>query len=122
MARNKRPDLLQVQVAINIRAPRGVRIHPQVNQQILDRLASGGKLPPNVEVRGIFWRNPNRRGELSYWRYHEGIDLDKVKGVTTDLAGNHYIDGTRLEDSPRGSLQDAVDSLSGALLSGTVTF
>jgi hypothetical protein len=112
---NKHLDLLQVQVSVSIKAPPGAKIHPRVMQQILDRAVKGEPLPPTVELRGIFWRNPNRRGSLSHWRYHAGADVAKV-------APDGFIDGVPVETSPRGSLQDAIDTLSGALYSGTVSF
>lgn len=107
--RHGKADLLQVQVAIKIRAPKGTKIAPQVMQQILDRAVNGEDLPANVELKGIFWRNPNRRGTLSYWRYHEGADL------------NARPTNAPIESRPRGSLSDAVATLSGALYSGIVT-
>ena len=105
-----KPDLLQVQVALKIKAPPGTKIAPQVLQQIIDRAVNGEELPRNVEFRGIFWRNPNRRGSLSYWRYHAGADLSAAPTSAP------------LESSPRGSLSDAVSTLGGALYSGTVSF
>lgn len=113
MSRRKghgKPDLLQVQVALKIKAPPGKTIHPQVLNQIIDRIVHGEDLPPNVEVRGIFWRNPNRGGSLSHWRYHTGADLTAAPTSAP------------LESSPRGSLSDAVGSLGGALYAGVVTF
>jgi hypothetical protein len=105
-----RPDALQVQVALTIKAPPGKTIKPVVLKQIIDRMVNNEELPPNVKVRGIFWCNPNRRGNLSHWRYHEGADLSAAPT------------NAPLESSPRGSLQDAVSTLGGALYSGTVTF
>jgi hypothetical protein len=121
MAKRSHPDLLQVQIALTIKAPPGVKIGPSVLQTIIDKMVNGEELPRVVEVRGIFWRNPNRRGNLSHWRYHSGADLES-KPVTKDRYGNKYIDGTPLETSPRGTLQDAYTTLGGALYSGTVTF
>jgi len=105
-----RPDPLQVQVAVKIKAPPNTKIHPKVLQQILDRMANGESLPESVTVRGIFWRNPNRRGELSYWRYHEGADLSAAPTSAP------------LESGPRESLQRAYESLGNALRSATITF
>jgi hypothetical protein len=105
-----KPDPLQVQVALRIKAPPGVAIKPQVLQQIIDRMVNNEPLPPTVEVRGIFWRNPNRKGSLSHWRYHTGADLSIAPTSAP------------LESSPRGSLSDAIGTLGGALYSGTITF
>lgn len=110
MSRKGRTDLLQVQVALKIKAPPGTKIAPRVLQQIIDKAVNGEELPPNVEFRGIFWRNPNRKGALSHWRYHAGADLTAAPTSAP------------LESSPRGSLSDAVSTLGGALYSGTVTF
>lgn len=115
-----KPDLLQVQVALKIKAPKGYKIAPSVLQQIIDRAVNGEELPKNVEFSGIFWRNPNRRGALSHWRYHYGADLDKVAPKAKD--GRRYIDGVEVEASARGSLQEAATTLGGALYSGTVSF
>jgi len=87
-----------------------MRIKPEVLTQIIDRMVAGQELPPNVKVRGIFWRNPNRRGSLSHWRYHEGADLNAAPTSAP------------LESAPRESLQRAIESLGGALYAGTVTF
>jgi hypothetical protein len=106
-----KPDKLQVQVALRIKAPKGARIRPEVMQQILDRIVNNEPLPPSVEVRGIFWRNPNRRGAGSHWRYAEGSDLRALQRG-----------GASVESSSRGSLRDAASTLGGALYSGVVTF
>lgn len=105
-----RPDVLQVQVALNIKAPPNTKIHPRVLNQILDKMANGEELPPNVTVRGIFWRNPNRKGTLSHWRYHEGADLSAAPTSAP------------LESGPRESLQRAYESLGGALRNASITF
>jgi hypothetical protein len=108
--RHGRPDSLQVQVALSIKAPPNMKIAPEVLTQIIDRMVAGQELPPNVKVRGIFWRNPNRRGSLAHWRYHEGADLSAAPTSAP------------LESSPRGSLSDATSTLGGALYSGVITF
>lgn len=105
-----RPDPLQVQVALTIKAPPNTKIHPRVLTQILDRMVAGEDLPPNVTVRGVFWRNPNRKGTLSHWRYHEGADLSAAPTSAP------------LESSPRGDLSAATSTLGGALRSASVTF
>jgi hypothetical protein len=107
MAR-KEKDNLVVQVAIRLKAPKGAVIKKRVLQQILDNLADNKPIPKNVEIRGIFWRNPSRTGRLSMWRYHTGADLTVAPAP--------------LESRPRGSLQDAIETLAGAIASGIVTF
>jgi len=91
-------DSLIVQIAFNIKAPKGARISKKVLNELLQRLVENKPLPRNVTVRGIFWRNPDRRGRLRDWRYHDGADL---------TIAPHPI-----ESSPRASLQDAVNTLS----------
>jgi hypothetical protein len=108
MAKGRSKDNLMVQVALKITAPKQVRITKKVLSEILQRLVDGRPIPPNVEVRGIFWRNPSRRGSLSDWRYHEGADLSSAPSP--------------IESSPRGSLQDAIDTLAPFLSTGNVTF
>lgn len=104
----KQKDKLVVQVALRIKVPPGTNIPASTLQEILDRLAAGKRIPKTVEIRGIYWRNPNRSGRLSQWRYHEGADLSTAP--------------VPRESSPRGSLQDAIDTLSDSLSSGIVTF
>lgn len=97
-----------VQVSIKITGPKQIRITKKVLGDILQRLVDRQPIPPNVEVRGIFWRNPSRRGALSEWRYHSGADLTNAPSP--------------IEDSPRGSLQDAIDTLAPFLSTGRITF
>jgi hypothetical protein len=116
-----RADRLQIQTYVNIKAPPGATINKaKVLQQILDRAANDQPLPPSVDFGGIFWRNPDRKGKLSYWRYHEGAKLDRI--APKDAFGRRFLNGVPLEDTPRGSLHDATDSLGGAILSGIISF
>lgn len=108
MARSKGRDKLMVQVALKITAPKQVRITKKVLSDILQRLVDKKPIPANVEVRGIFWRNPSRSGALGDWRYHAGADLSSAPSP--------------LESSPRGNLQDAIDTLAPFLSTGSVTF
>jgi|SRR5271157_4568646 len=110
MRKHGKPDPLQVQIALRLRTKPGQKVHPRVLQQILDKIVNNESLPPTVEVRGIFWRNPNRRGNLSHWRYNEGADLSAAPTSAP------------LESSPRGSLRDAANTLAGALYTGVITF
>lgn len=110
MRKHGRPDPLQVQVALRLKTRPGQKVSPRVLQQIIDRIVNDEPLPPTVEVRGIFWRNPNRKGDLSHWRYHAGADLSAAPTSAP------------LESSPRGSLRDAASTLGGALYSGVITF
>lgn len=108
MPKGARGDKLNIQIALEIGVPKGTRIKKKVLDEIIQRMIDDKPLPKNVKVRGIFWQNPNRSGKLSYWRYHEGADL---KGAPTPR-----------ESSPRGSLQDAIDTLAPFLMQGRVTF
>ena len=109
MARHDK-DKLVVQVAIETRLPPHVKVTKRVLDDILQRAINGEAIPPNVTIRGIFWRNPNRRGGLSDWRYHTGADLS---AAPTDAP---------LESSPRGSLREALDTLAPFIGTGAITF
>ena len=93
----KRPDSLHVQVAFRIKAKPNTKIPKEVLDELLQRVIDGKKLPRNVEIRGIFWRNPDRNPPLDKWRYHAGADL---------TIAPHPI-----ENFPRGNLQDAIGTL-----------
>src|ERR1043166_9674030 len=93
----KKPDALHVQVAFKIGAKPGTTISKKVLNELLQRVVDNKPLPRYVEIRGIFWRNPNRRAPLDRWRYHEGADLT--------IAPRYR------ESSPRGDLQDAIATL-----------
>lgn len=93
----KKPDALHVQVAFKIQAPPGAKISKKVFQELLQRVIDNKPLPKNVEIRGIFWRNPDRRSPLDKWRYHRGADL--------------RIAPRPIESYPRGELQDAIETL-----------
>ena len=107
--KNRNPDKLIVQVALKVKVPRGKKLSRNALQEILDRMIAGENLPKTVEVRGIFWRNPNRKGALSYWRYNQGADL------SAKPAGP-------IESAPRGNLQEAIDTLAPFMETGGVTF
>lgn len=98
--RAREQDRLEVQVAIKAKLPPGKKLSRDAMDEILERVVNGAELPRNVEVRGIFWRNPNRRGRLADWRYSEGADLSMLKPG-----------GAGVESSPRGSLSEAIESL-----------
>ena len=102
-------DKLIVQVAITVKVPGSVRITKKVLNELIQRMVEGKPIPPNVEVRGIFWRNPNRTGNLAAWRYHDGADLSAAP------------DGP-IESRSRGSLQDALTTLAPFLETGRITF
>jgi hypothetical protein len=108
MARGRHQDKLMVQVALKVKVPEGVKVTKKALEEIVQRLIDHKPIPKNVEVRGIFWRNPTRRGALGDWRYHEGADLSVAP--------------TPIESSPRGSLSDAIDTLSPFLQTGSITF
>lgn len=101
-------DKLIVQVSFAIKAPKGTVITKKALNGLLDLVVAGKPLPRNVKVRGIFWRNPERRGTLSYWRYHSGADLSVAP--------------TPIESTPRGSLREAVDTLAPFLADAYLSF
>jgi len=107
----KGKDPLMVQVSLKIGLPRGrkVKVSKKALQGILDRMIAGEKLPKNVEVRGIFWRNPARRGKGGAWRWHAGADMEAAPSP--------------LEAHPREpNWQATIPSLAPFLEVGGVTF
>lgn len=109
MPRRRDKDLLVVQASIQTRLPEGVKVTRKALEDVLQRAIEGKRIPPNVSI-SLYWRNPNRRGSLSYWRYHEGADLNNAP---TDAP---------LESSPRGSLREAFDTLAPFIQTGAITF
>ena len=95
--RDNKVDSVHVQVSFAIKTKPGAKIAKPVFDELLQRVIDGKKLPQNVEIRGIFWRNPDRNKPLDRWRYHAGADL---------TIAPKYI-----ENFPRGNLQDAIDTL-----------
>lgn len=107
--KKRKQDPLLVQVALRIRAPRGIKFSRKVLQDAVRTWAEGRPLPPAIEIRGVFWRNPNRNGSLGYWRWHEGADLSRAPRP--------------LEGTPRGDLEAARTSLlEGRLPLENITF
>lgn len=100
MPRRKVPDKLIVQVAFTIKRPRGYKITKTLLDKLLLLVERRGPeaLPRNVQFHGIFWRNPNRRGDAGNWRTHDGADLSHAPGPLAHPAR-------------RGSLHDAFDTL-----------
>lgn len=107
----KEADRLMVQVSLKIKLPKGrdVKISRKALQGILDLMVAGKPLPKNVEVRGIFWRNPNRKGAHGAWRWHTGADMSVAPSP--------------LESLPREpNWQATIPSLTPFLEIGGVTF
>lgn len=100
----KRIDPVEVQVSFKVRTPRGVRVTREVLDKVYERWLDTGDLPRSVDIRLIAWRNPSRLGSLSDWRWSEGSD---VSGIDSGGAG--------IEQSPRGSHEDARYTLMGLL-------
>lgn len=102
----KKLDALQVQISVAVKLHKGQKITKKALKEIVQRAADGESLPSNVKIRGVFWRNPNRKGRLSYWRYHRGANLDFAPS------------GPR-ESGPRPeSLRDAFDTLYNFIIGG----
>lgn len=102
-------DQLIVQVAFKIKLPPGVAVTKAVLHELLERVKRGQRLPKNVTLAGIFWRNPDRKGKARLWRWHIGADLSAAPSGAIDAM-------------PRGSLQDAIETLSPFLNDATLTF
>lgn len=118
MAKNRKPDPAEVQFSWKVDLPPGAKIRKQVLKQALDYLQDNGRPPRGFEIRGIFWRNPARRGKLADWRWSAGSDLsvlipgyDKMTVKERAAARESY----GVESSPRFGHGEAVDSLSGLL-------
>jgi len=109
MPNGGKQDSLNVQIALKIRRPPDKTVSKKVLDEIIQRVIRHQPLPKNVEVAGIFWQNPERKGSLANWRTHRGADLSKAPGP---LATGY----------PRGSLREAIDTLAPLLYAGTITF
>lgn len=104
-------DPLMVQVSLTIKAPKGAVISRRVLDQILERMVERRTVPKNVIVRGIYWRNPNRRGSAGAWRWHADRDKNDPNAPQP------------LEASPREQRwEDTIPSLGEFLLSASVSF
>lgn len=100
--KHSKPDPLSVQVSIKARVPKGTKPGKRLLNEAFLQWVKTGDLPRGWEIRGIFWRNGARPGKLSYWRYAEPM--------------TSAVYPTPIEDSPRGSIENARDSLKEALL------
>lgn len=104
------PDPLSVQVSFRVKVRKGVQVSKFALNQAYLQWVETGNLPPNIEIRGIFWRNPARKGSLADWRYSAGSDISALK--------TH---GAGVESSARGDHEDARSTL-GRALSGLTPF
>lgn len=104
MPRNKKIDPVEVQISFKVRTPRGVRLTREVLDQVYKDWLDTGELPHAVQIRYIAWRNPDRLGALSDWRYSEGSEVSAIKRS-----------GSGIESSPRGDHEFARETLLGLL-------
>lgn len=102
MTNRGEPDPVDVQISFNVRLPKGARVTKDALNAVYKKWVDDGKLPKFMTIRGIFWRNPARKGALHDWRYSEGSDLS--------LAPRGGVEST-----PRGSHEDARITLNGFL-------
>jgi hypothetical protein len=125
------PDPLSVQVSLRVRVPKGTQITKKALNEIYLNWVETGNLPPNIEIRGVFWKNPARRAPLDDWRYSSYSDLStiikplkfRVDGELVELTYGQMNSRQReiarrkynIEDTPRGDHEEARDTLQGAL-------
>lgn len=113
-----KPDALSVQVSFKVRVPKGTSITKKVLNQIYLNWVETGELPKNIEIRGIFWKNPDRNPPLDNWRYSSGSDLSVM---IKDYKNLDSREKTRarirksIESTSRGTHEDARTTLQGAL-------
>jgi hypothetical protein len=111
-------DPLSVQVSFRVRKPKGVELSRSALNDIYLEWVKTGDLPPNIEIRGIFWKNSARHGKLNYWRYSKNSDLSVMikdwKNMTS-LQKSGARERYKIEDSPRGDHELARETLQGAL-------
>lgn len=94
----KKHDRLAVQVAFRIKkADDGKKVTRKTLNALLELVVERKKLPKTVELLAVAWRNPDRPGRLSMWRYHEGAEINFVPQPH--------------ESTPRGSLREAIRTL-----------
>ena len=115
---SKNPDALSVQFSFKVRVPKGVSITKKVLNEIYLEWVETGILPKGIEIRGMFWKNPDRHPPLDDWRYSAGSSLSVL------IPGYNKMDSrekTRarirkgIESTSRGSHEDARITLQGAL-------
>lgn len=120
-------DPLSVQVSFRVKKPKGVEISRKALNEIYLQWVEDGILPPNIEIRGIFWKNSARHGKLNHWRYSAYSDQSVIaKGLTVQGKFIPYKQLTpkqketarerfQLEHSPRGDHEEARTTLQNAL-------
>lgn len=103
---NRNPDPLSVQVSFKVRLPKNSAITKKALNDVYLHWVETGELPKGFEIRGIFWRNANRQGKGSYWRFSSGSDLSTLnrQGISID------------NESGTGDHELARETLRGALL------
>jgi len=119
MSKNRKPDPVSVQVSLAVRVPKGTAVSKKALNDAYLQWIETGNLPPGISIRGIFWRNPARKGALSEWRWSSGSRKDALipnyyrMTIEEKAAARAAIGG--IEDSPRGDHDEARSTLSEAL-------
>ena len=125
------PDPLSVQVSLRVLAPKGMTFTKNALNQIYLNWVETGNLPPNVKIRGVFWKNPARNPPLDDWRYSSHSDLSViVQPMSFRVDGEDVVleykdmnareraiarKKSGIEDTPRGDHEEARETLQGAL-------
>jgi hypothetical protein len=113
-----KPDPLSVQISFKVRVPKGTAITKKVLHEIYLNWIETGDLPQGIEIRGIFWKNPDRKSPLDDWRYSQDSDLSVlIKGYKELDSKEKRLARIRkgVESTPRGDHDEARTTLSGAL-------
>src|SRR6185437_542409 len=126
------PDPLSVQVSFKVRVPKGVRVSKKALNEIYLEWVETGNLPPNIEIRGIFWKNSARSAPLDDWRFSSHSDIStiinkpmafyengkQVMKTYKEMTSKQRVIARKkygIEDTPRGDHEEARETLQGAL-------
>lgn len=71
-------DPLSVQISFRVKKPKGTEISRKALNDLYLHWVETGELPRNMEIRGIFWKNSDRREPLNFWRYSKDSDLSVI--------------------------------------------
>ena len=124
-------DPLSVQVSLRVKVPKGTNVTKKALNQIYLSWVETGFLPNSVEIRGIFWQNPDRHTPLDDWRFSSGSDLSVIVKPMKFLEDGKEVLKTyshmtaaqkriarkkyKIEGKPRGDHEEARLTLQGAL-------
>lgn len=111
-------DPLSVQVAFKVLKPKGVDISRKALNELYLHWVETGELPRNITIRGIFWKNSNRREPLNFWRYSSYSDISVLVKDWENLTPQQKKEIRKkrgIESEPRGHHEEARTTLQNAL-------